>query len=175
MPDNRDNSEDDKIDNLFKGLNRFVDIISNMVETGKSLSQFSGEIGDLNKQDKIHGRYGFSVGFCDANKERVDQIRETINEQTKKNKEIIKGSKSTFDIYEEEDRIIIVMEMPGVLEENIVVSQFGRELEIVAENSFRKYSKKIQLSIEPKNTDISKSVNNGILKITIMKRPDQEE
>ena len=175
MPDNRDNSEDDKIDNLFKGLNRFVGVISDMVETGKSLSQYSGEIGDLSKQNKVHGRYDFSIGFCDGNKESMDQIREVANRKTKKSKEIIKEFEPAYDIYEEEDRIIVVMEMPGVSEENIAISQFGRELEIIAESSFRKYRKKIQLSIEPKNTDISKSVKNGILKITIMKRLSQED
>ena len=75
MPDNRDNSEDDKVDNLFKGLNRFVGIISDMVETGKSLSQFSGETGDLSKQNKVHGRYDISIGLCDGSKESMDQIR----------------------------------------------------------------------------------------------------
>lgn len=175
MPGNRDNSEDDKIDNLFKGLNRFVDIISDMVETGKSLSQFSGEIGDLNKQDKIHGKYGISIGFCDGNKESINQIRDTVNRKTKKGRETIKEFEPAFDIYEEEDRILIVMEMPGVSEENIALSQFGKELEIAAESSFRKYKKRIQLSIEPENTEINKSVKNGILKITIMKKPPQEE
>ena len=175
MPDNRDNSEDDKIDNLFKGLNRFVGIISDMVETGKSLSQFSGETGDLSKQNKIQGRYDFSIGFCDGSKESMDQIREVAGRKAKKSKEIINEFEPAYDIYEEEDRIIVVMEMPGVSEENIAISQFGRELEIVAENSFRKYRKKIQLSIEPKNTDISKFVKNGILKITIMRRLSREE
>lgn len=173
MDGNKDHRNEDTINNLFKGLNKFVDILSDMVETGKNLQQYSGELGD-EKENGLRGHYGFSIKLGDSSSENIEQFREIVNNKTKTSKESMKVVEPQVDIYDENDCIIFAVELPGISEEDVKIAVGDSAISISAENKYKRYFKKIPLKFNAKNIGYEKVLNNGILKITIRKNGHQE-
>ncbi len=73
------------------------------------------------------------------------------------------------DIFDEEDHILIVTELPGVSENDIISEVKGDILKITAKSGDRKYSKEILLSSKVREDKIESSYKNGILEIKLIK------
>lgn len=94
------------------------------------------------------------------------------------------------DIYEKEEKIIVEAEFAGVQKEDITVDIKGKILtlggerkldeEIASENSYRRernygtFARKFNLPFEVDADNISATLNNGVLKLTISKPEAQK-
>ena len=80
------------------------------------------------------------------------------------------------DIYEEEDRVRIVAELPGVDENKIKVEALeGNRILIEASNHDKKYRKEIDLPVEVDIDTAEATYRNGVLEITIKKKQKETE
>jgi HSP20 family protein len=76
------------------------------------------------------------------------------------------------DIRTTNDRVIVVLEMPGVKKEDIKLNAFKDSVEVQSTYPRRRYYKRIDLS-EEVDTDSAKSTfNNGVLEITFSKKEE---
>ena len=76
------------------------------------------------------------------------------------------------DIRTANDRVIVVLEMPGVKKEDIKLNAFKDSVEVQSTDPRRRYYKRIDLS-EEVDTDSAKSTfNNGVLEITFNKKEE---
>jgi HSP20 family protein len=76
------------------------------------------------------------------------------------------------DIRTTNDRVIVVLEMPGVKKEDIKLNAFKDSVEVQSTDPRRRYYKRIDLS-EEVDTDSAKSTfNNGVLEITFSKKEE---
>lgn len=86
---------------------------------------------------------------------------------------ISENSKEIIDpithIFDEGDKIIIVVELPGIEEENVNLEMDGNDLSITAEGLEKHYYKKITLRHIPVLENISKNYHNSIYSIEIKK------
>ncbi len=75
------------------------------------------------------------------------------------------------DVLEEEDKIVIVAEMPGVEKDKIKVKvpPSGDRLTIQASNKDRKYYKEVELPVKVKPETAKATYRNGVLEIIIEK------
>lgn len=75
------------------------------------------------------------------------------------------------DIVEEEDKIKIVVDMPGVEKDDIkiYVSEDGRTLTIEARGKERKYHKEIRLPAQVNSSKAKATYKNGVLSIELEK------
>ena len=72
------------------------------------------------------------------------------------------------DIFDEEDHVLIVAEIPGEREESIDVKLERDKLTIQADKAGKKYEKELILPCVPKG-ELTKTYRNGILEIKIQK------
>jgi len=72
------------------------------------------------------------------------------------------------DIFDEEDHIKIIAEIPGVEEEDINLNLQGNKLTISVDILDRKYHQELKLPCSPKG-ELEKSYKNGILEVKIKK------
>lgn len=167
------NDDEDKKSNLssiFKGLDKFINLIADMIETNKDQLSVNG---DINK-DKLVGKYGFSIKLGSNDLNGVDRINE-INKRIKNVQEKIKPIEPPTDIFDEEDKIIIVMELPGIKYDEIQLDINNNIITVRAFGTNSNFYKNISLKITPKTKDITAKLNNSIYSIIINKQLSSEE
>ena len=146
---------------LFKGLGNLIDLASKLNEEGV---ERSGEIGGLPNRAK--GVYGFSIKTM-AGKPVVESfgnIRETARGPI-----VEEVREPMIDVFDEEDHILVIAELPGVSENEIKIEVAGDILNLTASDKDRKYAKEILLPGKVNPDSVKTSYNNGILEITLEK------
>jgi len=146
---------------LFKGFGNLIDLASKLSEEGM---ERSGEIGGLPKGAK--GVYGFSIRTLAGKPviESFGNIRETA-----KGPVVEEVREPMIDVFDEEDRILVIAELPGVSESDVKIEVAGDILNLTASDRDRKYAKEILLPCKVKPDSVKTSYKNGILEITLEK------
>lgn len=146
---------------LFKGLGNLIDLASRLSEEGV---EKRGEIRGLPKGAK--GVYGFSIRTLAGKPviESFGNIRETA-----KGPVVEEVREPMVDVFDEADRILVIAELPGVLEDEIKVEVAGDILTLAASGKDRKYAKEILLPGKVKPDSVKTLYNNGILEIFLEK------
>jgi HSP20 family protein len=147
---------------LFKGLGNLIDLASRLSEEGV---EKRGEIRGLPRGAK--GVYGFSIRTLAGKPviESFGNIRETA-----KGPVVEEVREPIVDVFDEADRILVIVELPGVLEDEIKVEVAGDILSLAAFGKDRKYAKEILLPSKVKPDSVKTSYKNGILEIRLEKR-----
>jgi len=101
--------------------------------------------------------YGFSIRTLVGEEEEKKEV-------AKEEKEIIEP---LVDIFDETNYIRVIVELPGVSEEDIRVEVEKRKIILDATSKERRYRKTIELSCDVK--DIKKRYKNGILELEAVK------
>jgi HSP20 family protein len=123
-----------------------------------------GEIKGLPKGAK--GVYGFSIKTL-AGKPVVESfgnIRETAAGPV-----VEEVREPIVDVFDEQDHILVIAELPGVSEDKIKIEVAGDILDITASDRDRKYAKEILLPSKVKKEGMKSSYKNGILEVTLLK------
>ena len=146
---------------LFKGLGNLIDLASKLSEEEV---EKKGQIRGLPKGAK--GVYGFSIKTLAGKPviESFGNIRETA-----KGPVVEEVREPIVDIFDEEDHILVIAELPGVVEDKIKIEVAGDILNLDASNTDRKYAKEILLPSKVKKEGIKFVYKNGILEITLEK------
>ena len=149
---------------LFKGLGDFLDLFSDMIETGESEATRSGEFKVKGLGDKAQGVYGFTVrtGIGGIPKvERFGNIR-----PTEEGPRVADVREPLVDIFDEGQEIVLVAELPGVSEEEICVEVRDDVLSLQTTGQ-RKYEKETLLSSAVDVKSLEKTFKNGILELRL--------
>jgi HSP20 family protein len=146
---------------LFKGLGNLIDLASKLSEEGV---EKKGEIRGLPKGAR--GVYGFSVRTL-AGKPVIETFGNI--KETTKGPVVEEVREPIVDVFDEEDRILVIVELPGVSEEEIKIEVAGDILSLTASDRDRKYAKEILLPSKVKPQPVKSSYKNGILEITLEK------
>ena len=146
---------------LFKGLGNLIDLASRLSEEGV---EKRGEIRGLPKGAK--GVYGFSIRTLAGKPviESFGNIRETA-----KGPVVEEVREPIVDVFDEEDHILVIAELPGVSEDKIKVEVVGDILSLTASDKDKKYAKEILLPGKVKPGSVKTFYKNGILEITLKK------
>ena len=146
---------------LFKGLGNLIDLASKLSEEGV---EKRAEIRGL--PQGVKGVYGFSIRTL-AGKPVVEtfgNIKETTQGPV-----VEEVREPIVDIFDEEERILVIAELPGVSEGQIKIEIAGDILSLAASDKDRKYAKEILLPSKVKPQPVKSSYKNGILEITLEK------
>jgi HSP20 family protein len=161
---------------LFKGLGNLIDSATKLAEKGEELSK-TGEI-DFSGLEKIKGLkdlkgvYGVRIRTLADGRPSVQPFGNI--KRAPKGPGVEEVREPIVDVFDEDQAIHIVAEMPGVDEKDIKVGINGDILNIEAQGQSRKYEKEILLSRQAKSDDMKWSYKNGILEIKIAIAGDQE-
>ncbi|MBU1121156.1 MAG: Hsp20/alpha crystallin family protein [Candidatus Omnitrophica bacterium] len=151
---------------LFKGFEKLIDLAADLKEAGGEIKK-EGEIDLSQLKEGMKGVFGVSVKTAVGGKPVVEpfgNIKKTADGP------VVKEEREPLtDVFDENDEIVIMAEMPGVDEEGVTVSLKGDILEISGAGKNRKYYKEILLSMELKPETLTYSYKNGVLEVKIKK------
>ena len=148
---------------ILGGLTDLVEKLGDLAEKGEKLSS----TGDIRFKDKdLKGVYGFSVkvglGGEGAKVEPFGNIRR--DEQT--GEPVVQEIREPMvDVFEEEDHILVVAELPGISTEDVRIEARDDWLTIYAERGDKKYRKEVLLPKAYPQEKMEVTCNNGILEI----------
>jgi HSP20 family protein len=146
---------------LFKGLGKLIDLADRLKEEGV---EKGGEIKGLPKGAK--GVYGFSIRSLAGKPviESFGNIRETA-----KGPVVEEIREPIVDVFDEEEHILVIAELPGVSEDKIKIEVAGDILNLTASDTDKKYAKEILLPSKIKSSSLKTTYQNGILEIKLEK------
>lgn len=149
----------------LKGLNSFIELLSEMEEKGEEKAERTGEI----KLPGGKAMYGFSVKIGGAGIPQVEHFGNIVRD-TAKGPVVEEVREPIVDLHEEKNRIEVIAELPGVAEKDISYEIKDDVLILNAENDGRKYSKEVLL---PSKVSVLKtSYKNGIYRLILKKEKD---
>ncbi|KPJ51960.1 MAG: hypothetical protein AMJ37_03830 [Dehalococcoidia bacterium DG_18] len=151
---------------LFKGIGNLLDLVSKMAEEGTEEFSRTGDIKGLG--DKIKGVYGFSVKVGLGGKPVIEQFGNI--KATDKGAVVAEVREPIVDVFDEEDSVLILAELPGVEESDIYVEVSDDILNLTAEGKDRKYSKEVLLPSAVDANTMESSYKNGVLEMKLTKK-----
>jgi HSP20 family protein len=152
---------------IFSGLSDLVEKLNTLSETGAELRQ-TGEIHGAGKG--VKGIYGFTVkvglGDKSPHVEPFGNIRKDKNTGEAVVQEI---REPAVDLFEEQDHLLIVAEMPGISAKDVQIDVKDDVLTISAAHGEKKYRKEVLLPGTYAKEKMRLSCNNGVLEIKCFK------
>ena len=151
------------IGGILRGLTDLVDKLEQISKAGGELSR-TGEI--QGEGQEVKGIYGFTVkvGLGD-DKPRVEPFG-NIRKDRKSGRAVVEEVREpVVDVFEEEDHVLVLAEMPGVSVEDVVLEVKDDVLIVSAKRGDKKYRKEVRLpeSIPRQRMEIAS--NNGVVEI----------
>ncbi|ABP51210.1 MAG: Hsp20/alpha crystallin family protein [Pyrobaculum arsenaticum] len=115
--------------------------------------------------------YGFEITMGPDGKPVVREFGNVRRRPDMERIEVVDEIDPLTDIVEEDDKIKVVVDMPGVEKEDIklYVSEDGRTLTIDAKGKDRKYHKEIRLPAAVDPSKAKASYKNGVLSVELEK------
>jgi HSP20 family protein len=151
---------------LFKGLGDFIDLLGDMIETGEEEVTRSGEFRVKGLGDKGRGVYGFSVRTGIGGIPRVERFGNIRT--TEEGPVVAEVREPLVDVFDEEQEIVIVAELPGVGEEEVRI-EIQDDILSLETTGERKYAKEILLPEPVDAATLQKAYKNGILELRLKK------
>jgi HSP20 family protein len=151
---------------LFKGLGNFLDLLVDMSETGESEVTRSGEFRVKGLGDQARGIYGFTVRTDIGGAPHVESFGNIRS--TEEGPVVAEVREPLVDIFDEDQEVVVVAELPGVNEEEIEI-EVQDDILTLQTIGQRKFAKEILLpgTVEP--TTLQKTYRNGILELRLKK------
>lgn len=166
---NRRKTEDDSSGGGVAGfLGNLTEIVERLGELAEKTKEVSGQgdLSDLGLGKQIKGVYGFNVkvGLGEdkikvqpfGNIKRDKQSGETVVQEVRE---------PMVDMFEEEDHLLVVAEMPGIGSDDVTLEIEDDVLTIRAVRGEKKYEKELLLPHSYPREKVEFSCNNGMLEI----------
>ncbi|MGA9057380.1 MAG: archaeal heat shock protein Hsp20 [Terriglobia bacterium] len=152
---------------ILKGLGDLVEKLGELAESGQELSK-TGEIRGRGKE--LRGIYGFKVkvglGEEGPSLEPFGNIRRDAKSGRTEVQEV---REPMVDVFEEDDYLLVLAELPGIGKEDVRVEVKDDVLTISAERGDKKYRKEVLLPRNVSKEKMQVSCNNGVLEIKCLK------
>lgn len=154
---------------LFERLGDVVDLVGKLAEAGEKHVERRGEFRVKGLGDQARGVYGFSVrSGIGGGKPKVEPFG---NVHASEDGLVVDDVREPLaDVFDENDEIVIVAELPGVAESNIAIRFESDTMMMIKTRGERHYVKEVALpsAVDPKT--LKKSYNNGVLEARVDKR-----
>ncbi len=147
---------------ILKGLGDLVEKLQDLEERGE-ISRTGNIRGE---GDKIRGIYGFSVkvGLGDQGP-RIEPFGNIRRDAKSGKTEVQEVREPMVDVFDEDDRLLVLAELPGISREDVKLELEDDVLTIVAEHGEKKYRKEVLLPRVVAKEKMQVSCNNGVLEI----------
>lgn len=150
---------------LFKGIEKLVDLAGKIEEKGGISKE--GELNFDHIKKGMKGVYGFTINTAGGSSPKVETFGNI--KKTPEGPRVDEEREPITDIFNEENEIMIIAEMPGIEEQEIKIELKEDILEISAVNKNRTYRKELLLPVKVIKSDLQHKFTNGILEIRIKK------
>ena len=154
---------------LFEGIQKLVETAAKLKDSGQISQTGEFEIPGLGENGK--GIFGFSVKTLAGGEDGPSvRVRPFGNiHKTDKGVAVEEAREAMVDLFEEDDRIRIIAELPGVSEDAIKYEIKGDVLNIWTEGQ-RRYDTEVLLPTEVDSENAESAYKNGILELQLKKK-----
>lgn len=160
----------DVFDELFKELQEELEDFEREIFRMHSISP--EELSNMHRKPIL---YGFRIEIGPDGVPRIYEFG-NVKRGGKARIVVTDEREPLVDVYEEEDRIRIVAELPGVDENKIKVEALeGNRILIEASNHDKRYRKELELPAEVDIDTAEATYRNGVLEITIRKKQKEKK
>lgn len=151
---------------LFKGIEKLVDLAAKL-QNEQGVSK-EGEINLDHLKKGMKGVYGFTIKSAAGGGKPTVETFGNIK-KTPEGPKVEEEREPMTDMFDENDEIVVIAEMPGIEESDLNIDLNGDMLDITATRGTRKYHKELLLPIKVEKENMKIKYNNGILEIRINK------
>ena len=154
---------------LLRGLGDFVDLVGKLTEAGEKHVERHGEFRVKGLADEARGVYGFSIRSGIGGD--GPRVRSFGNLHANEDGFVVADvHEPLVDVFDEANEIVVTAELPGVLEDEILVHIDAGLLTIETVGE-RRYVKDVRLPTPVTDDGYRQTYNNGVLEIRAGKRP----
>ena len=150
---------------LFKGIEKLVDLAGKLEEKGGMSKE--GEINLDHLRKGMKGVYGFTINTAGGGSPKVETFGNI--RKTPEGPKVDEEREPITDIFDEENEIMVIAEMPGIDQNDIKIELKEDILDISATGKNRTYHKELLLPVKVSMENLSHKFTNGILEIRIKK------
>ena len=152
---------------MLKGLGDLVEKLGDLAKSGEQLSR-TGEIHGPGKD--LKGIYGFTfkVGLGD-DRPHVEPFGNIRQDRESGHTVVQEVREPAVDVFEEEDHVLVVAEMPGIGVEDVQITVEDDLLTISAARGDKKYRKEVLLPANSTRENTQVTCNNGVVEIKCKK------
>jgi HSP20 family protein len=138
-----------------------------MAKTGEQLSR-TGEIHGAGKE--LKGIYGFTIKTGLGDDRPVVEPFGNIRQDKESGHTVVQEVREpVVDVFEEDDHVLVVAEMPGISKEDVHITVEDDLLTFSAERGDKKYRKEVLLPASCAKEKIAVACNNGVVEIKCKK------
>lgn len=148
---------------LFKGLGNLIDLASTLQERVGEVKQE----GTFKAGKDLRGVYGFSIRSLAGGKPVVETFGNVVR-KTAQGPVVEEVREPLTDLFDEKDRIKVIIELPGVGEAEVKAELKGDIVTIMTTGE-RKYAKEVLLPAKVNEASLKSTYRNGILEIELLK------
>jgi HSP20 family protein len=152
---------------ILKGLGDLVEKLGDLSESGGELSR-TGEIHGAGKE--LKGIYGFTIkSGIGGDGPRIEPFGNIGKDRESGRSVVQEVREPVVDLFEEEDHVSIVAEMPGISVEDVQITVEDDLLTIVAAHGEKKYRKEVLLPASYSREKMQITCNQGVVEIKCVK------
>lgn len=151
---------------LFKGIGTFIDLLSEMAQAGASEVRKTGTFRVKDLGEGARGVYGFSVRMGIGGVPHVEPFGNI--RATEKGPTVAEVREPLVDVFDEDDAVLVVAELPGVAEEEIRADVHDDILRLQTTGE-RKYAKEVVLPASVQTDPSQRFYRHGILELRYRK------
>lgn len=159
------------IGGIFAGLNELVEKLGELAERGDELAKSGNiELKGRPGTKKLKAVYGFSVKTGIGGKGvKVEPFGNVRKDRATGEPVVQEIHEPLVDVFEEDDHVLILAEMPGVDAEDVQINLVDDILTLSAEGEDRRYRKEVLLPGSFDRDKLTVACRNGIVRIKCMK------
>ena len=151
---------------LFKGIEKIIDLAAELKEAGGEVKR-EGEIDLGHLKKGMKGIFGVSIKTAVGGEPLVEPFGNI--RRTSEGPAVEEEREPITDLFDEQEEIIVMTEVPGVNEGDIKFDLKDDILDIAVQSGDRKYRKEVLLPAKVQPETLTSSYKNGILEIRIKK------
>lgn len=153
---------------LLGGFTDLLEKLGDLAEKGETLRK-SGTLHG--SSDDVKGVFGFTVkvGGLGDQGPKVEPFGNIRKDERTGESVVQEVREPMVDLFEEEDHLLVVAEMPGISATDVKIDVKGDLLTITAEKNKKKYLKEVLLPKPYPREKMEMTCNNGILEIKCTK------
>lgn len=154
------------VEGILGGLGELLSNLSELAEKGEQLKR-EGTF-DTENGKKVNFTYGFKIKTAgDGDRFEVEPFGNTVerDERTGETR-VAEIREPMVDVFEEDDHVLVIAEMPGVSAEHVSASVEGDILTLSAEHAAKRYRKEVLLPADC-DGEPEISANNGVFELRL--------
>jgi HSP20 family protein len=152
------------VEGILGGLSGLLRTLGELAEKGEELKR-SGTLSDKQGRE-VNFQYGVRVRTLNEGRDvRVEPFGNLKRDERTGEATVQEVREPVCDIFEEDDHVKLVLEMPGVSESDVKLDVQGDIMTISAEHNTKRYRKEVLLPAALERSKMTVACNNGLVEV----------